>query len=147
MDTRNEWIADFIAGWVSGAASILACQPIDTVLTRFQAAAVTPTMSSTSTISIMTGHNTTTINHWRTLTMDVCRVAGPKALWRGASPVIIAAPIQNSLLMGGYGLGSRYFSGPDIEISSLSRSKQIGAIFIGGCTGGELYIPYMYVDI
>jgi hypothetical protein len=42
-------------------------------------------------------------------------------------------------LMGGYGVGSRYFSGynVDIEKESLSRSKQLGAIFVGGCTGGE----------
>jgi solute carrier family 25 (mitochondrial carnitine/acylcarnitine transporter), member 20/29 len=131
---QHEWTADFIAGWVSGAVSILACQPVDTILTRWQAA------SPIQSVLITTG--TTSVagkNNWRDITLDLYRTAGPRSLWRGASPVIVAAPIQNALLMGGYGFGSRWFSGSnvDVEKPSLSRSKQLGAIFVGGCTGGK----------
>jgi Mitochondrial carrier protein len=123
---QNEWMADFIAGWISGAVSIMACQPIDTILTRLQATPATAVLVARS--------------DWRLITMDLYRKAGPAALWRGASPVIVAAPLQNALLMGGYGFGSRCFveQNENVENASLSRAKQLSAIFVGGCTGGEL---------
>jgi hypothetical protein len=129
---QNEWMADFIAGWVSGAVSIMACQPIDTILTRLQA---TP-----ATAVLVSGTTSTTRSDWRLIAMDLYRKAGPAALWRGASPVIVATPLQNALLMGGYGFGSRFFveQNENVENASLSRSKQLSAIFVGGCTGGEL---------
>lgn len=142
--SRNEWISDFVAGWVSGAVSILACQPVDTILTRWQAVSP-PIPSVLVTATDTVGGNVKSItgshyyNNWREMTMDLYRTSGPRALWRGASPVIVAAPLQNALLMGGYGFGSRYFTGQtdlDASSSSLSRSKQIGAIFVGGFTGG-----------
>lgn len=148
----NEGMIDFVAGWISGAVSILACQPIDTILTRYQAATVamvptTPTATNAATIQLVTNGTTgtstiataaltTSTNVWRTITMDVYHTLGIRALWRGASPVIAAAPIQNALLMGGYGYGSRYYSGG--ADNDASRSKQLGAIFFGGCTGGVL---------
>ena len=142
---RNEWISDFVAGWVSGAVSIVACQPVDTILTRWQA--VRPTVPS---LILVTAADTMGVNvknsvnnsqyytNWREMTLDLYRTSGPRALWRGASPVIVAAPLQNAMLMGGYGFGSRCFTGQnDGDSSSLSRSKQLGAIFVGGCTGGK----------
>jgi solute carrier family 25 (mitochondrial carnitine/acylcarnitine transporter), member 20/29 len=119
--SSTEWMADFLAGWISGAAAIVACQPVDTILTRWQAAP-------------MTAH---TSHHWRVMTLELYRTAGPAALWRGASPVIWAAPLQNALLMGGYGVGSRWFEAKDDEKRSHHRSRQLAAIFVGGCTGGE----------
>jgi solute carrier family 25 (mitochondrial carnitine/acylcarnitine transporter), member 20/29 len=103
-----EWRADFLAGWLSGAAAILALQPVDTLLTRWQASAVPP-------------------QEWEFYRR-------PAALWRGAGPVLLAAPLQNALLMGGYGVGSRWF---DVEgAEETQRSHQRAAIFVGGCTGG-----------
>jgi solute carrier family 25 carnitine/acylcarnitine transporter 20/29 len=147
---RNEWISDFVAGWVSGAVSILACQPVDTILTRWQA--VRPTASSvlivaaTNTMGGNLKNNISSSHYytnWWEMTLDLYRTSGPRALWRGASPVIFAAPLQNALLMGGYGVGSRYCSGQSDEdlSSSLSRSKQLGAIFVGGFTGGTFVAP------
>ena len=42
-----EWTVDLVAGWSSGAAAVLVCQPVDTILTRWQAAtpAVTAAVS------------------------------------------------------------------------------------------------------
>ena len=147
---RNEWISDFVAGWVSGAVSIVACQPVDTILTRWQAIRPSsiPSVVVVTAVDTMGGNMKNNINpghyytNWREMTLDLYRTSGPRALWRGASPVIVAAPLQNALLMGGYGFGSRYYTGQnDVDSSSsssstLSRSKQLGAIFAGGFTGG-----------
>ena len=164
--TDQEWISDFVAGWVSGAVSILVCQPVDTILTKWQAvrptvaaAVVTlhtggTTTATTTTTMIPTSpqlprqqyhtNNNNDYRDWRGMTRHFLRTSGgPRALWRGASPVILATPLQNALLMGGYGWGTRYYySGGssnnhmDSSSSSLSRSKQLGAIFVGGFTGG-----------
>ena len=163
--TDQEWISDFVAGWVSGAVSILVCQPVDTILTKWQAvrptvaaAVVTlhtggTTTATTTTTMIPTSpqlprqqyHNTNNNDYrdWRGMTRHFLRTSGgPRALWRGASPVILATPLQNALLMGGYGWGTRHYysngnnNHMDSSSSSLSRSKQLGAIFVGGFTGG-----------
>jgi solute carrier family 25 (mitochondrial carnitine/acylcarnitine transporter), member 20/29 len=139
----KEWLSDFVAGWLSGAVSILACQPVDTILTRWQAASpMIPTSAiiATGAAGISISKNKR-MNNWREITIDLYRTLGPRALWRGATPVIVATPIQNALLMSGYGFGTRYYSfqidGHQNENSSqLSRRKQLGAIFVGGCTGG-----------
>lgn len=99
-----EWSVDFLAGWASGATAIVCLQPVDTVLTRWQAGL---------------GRS------WK---------GNVRSLWRGASPMITAVPLQNSLLMGGYGIGQRWFAG-DAE-SALSYRRKMLAIFVGGCTGG-----------
>lgn len=149
--TDLEWISDFVAGWVSGAVSILVCQPVDTILTKWQA--VRPVVALDMTV---VGGTTTMIppplrhtnnndyRDWRGMTRHFLRTAGgPRALWRGANVVILAAPLQNALLMGGYGWGTRYYydnssttNHDDMDSSSSSRSKQLGAIFVGGFTGG-----------
>ena len=154
--TDQEWISDFVAGWVSGAVSILVCQPVDTILTKWQAvrpAVVTLHTGGTATTTTATmippppqlprqhyHNNNNDYRDWRGMTRHFLRTSGgPRALWRGASPVILATPLQNALLMGGYGWGTRYYYGSDDDMdssSSLSRSKQLGAIFVGGFTGG-----------
>jgi solute carrier family 25 (mitochondrial carnitine/acylcarnitine transporter), member 20/29 len=112
MILSDAWI-DLLAGWCSGAASVLTCQPVDTVLTRWQAGLLV----QGSTVSSMA----------RSLT----QTAGVSALWRGSSPMITAVPMQNALLMSGYGLGMRY--------SELyAPDRRFTAIFVGGCTGGVL---------
>lgn len=102
---EDAWV-DFVAGWSSGAAAVIVCQPIDTMLTRLQAhhagAAVT------------------------TDTRGLVSQSGLKSLWRGSSCMISAVPFQNALLMSGYGLGTRL----------ASEENVLWGAFVGGCTGG-----------
>ena len=107
MPLSDAWI-DFVAGWCSGAAAVVCCQPVDTVLTRWQAG-----LGDVAAARQFTQR------------------AGIAALWRGASPMITAVPVQNALLMGGYGVGQAYSAAhaPDYRRT---------AIFMGGCTGGVL---------
>jgi solute carrier family 25 (mitochondrial carnitine/acylcarnitine transporter), member 20/29 len=101
---NKDSLIDLAAGWCSGAAAVICCQPIDTILTRNQAGArlVIGSLSP------------------RTLVAD----AGITKLWRGALPMIGAVPLQNALLMAGYGLGK--------------RSETNWGVFVGGCTGGVI---------
>ena len=110
MTISEAWI-DFIAGWASGAAAVIACQPMDTVLTRMQAGGLVVGSSSSTQI-----------------TRSLVGSAGFASLWRGSSPMISAVPVQNSLLMGGYGLGKQW-------AESSGQDKYV-PIFVGGCTGG-----------
>ncbi|GAX27380.1 hypothetical protein FisN_17Lh238 [Fistulifera solaris] len=105
---------DFIAGWASGAASVIALQPVDTVLTRWQAGLI----------------DVGRVN-WTVSARSLAQNFGVRALWRGASPMVSAVPIQNAVLMGGYGIGQKYAE------ESAAQAKLM-AIFIGGCTGGVL---------
>ncbi|CAB9503136.1 Mitochondrial aspartate-glutamate transporter AGC1 [Seminavis robusta] len=102
MALSDSWI-DFLAGWCSGGAAVMACQPVDTVLTRLQAGEK----------RLVTA---------RGLVQNV----GMSSLWRGSSAMIGAVPMQNALLMGGYGIGKRW----NKEEGALT------AIFVGGCVGG-----------
>lgn len=110
MTLSEAWV-DFIAGWASGAASVLTMQPVDTVLTRFQAA------SSTAIVQQQT--------------RGLVSSDGFQALWRGSSAMISAVPMQNAMLMGGYGVGKQWAAQNDSEDALMS-------VFIGGCTGGIL---------
>jgi solute carrier family 25 (mitochondrial carnitine/acylcarnitine transporter), member 20/29 len=56
---------------------------------------------------------------------------GVLSLWRGSSAMIGAVPLQNALLMGGYGMGKRWSSG-------MENADTLSAIFVGGCVGGVL---------
>jgi solute carrier family 25 carnitine/acylcarnitine transporter 20/29 len=114
MPLSDAWI-DFAAGWCSGGAAVLACQPFDTVLTRWQAGIVQVQAAGAL------GRDA------RALT----QTAGWTALWRGASPMIGAVPLQNALLMGGYGVGQQY-------AEHYQPDWRKTAIFVGGCTGGLL---------
>jgi solute carrier family 25 (mitochondrial carnitine/acylcarnitine transporter), member 20/29 len=67
------------------------------------------------------------------MTRSLTQNFGYTALWRGSSPMIGAVPIQNALLMGGYGLGLQYAN----KSNSNSNNKYM-AIFVGGCSGGVL---------
>jgi len=135
-DALPEWTVDLVAGWSSGAAAVLACQPVDTVLTRWQAAAP-PLTTATATTS------NSSSSMLRGMAVSFYQQAGLPALWRGASPMIVSVPVQNALLMTGYGFGQRWFGGRGGDGAvddSLSYSKRLGAIFVGGCTGGELLL-------
>jgi len=73
-----ESVDDFIAGWASGAAAVIATQPLDMVITRLQ---------STSA--------------------KVAAPASLSALWRGVTPLVLGQPINNALMFIGYGAGTR----------------------------------------
>lgn len=109
-----DWIVDLIAGWSSGAAAVVLVQPIDTILTRWQA------------VPLASGSI-------RGMALSFYQSAGFAALYRGATPMIASVPVQNALLMSGYGFGERWF-GCDKEEDS---SRRLGAIFLGGFTGGK----------
>mmetsp|Transcript_6111 Transcript_6111/g.7904 ORF Transcript_6111/g.7904 Transcript_6111/m.7904 type:complete len:284 (-) Transcript_6111:102-953(-) len=119
MTLSDAWV-DFVAGWCSGAASVLALQPLDTILTRWQAGLVVEGAGGGSSAAFV-----------RSMAGSVTESAGLVALWRGSSPMIGAVPIQNSLLMGGYGVGQKYSE-------NYAPNHRIAAVFVGGCTGGVL---------
>jgi solute carrier family 25 (mitochondrial carnitine/acylcarnitine transporter), member 20/29 len=50
--------------------------------------------------------------------------------------MIWSVPIQNALLMGGYGIGQKFYG--EVEAGTNDRNRQLLAIFVGGCTGGIL---------
>jgi solute carrier family 25 (mitochondrial carnitine/acylcarnitine transporter), member 20/29 len=171
MTLSEAWV-DFLAGWASGAVGVLALQPVDTVLTRLQAgpfltrlqqagpavaaASATATPASAASTTAATGTaaancNAAAITTYRQITAGMVRNFGVTSLWRGASPMISAVPVQNSLLMGGYGVGKQW--------AALNGSGGAGAgtpdvllpVFVGGCTGGVvqsfLMSPVEYVKV
>ena len=106
--------ADLVAGFVSGAVSTLAVHPVDTILTRFQAAAV-PHPSASAAVEAR----------------SMASALGVLSLWRGAPFLIGAAPFQNALLMAGYGAGRRWNS-----LGDPSEEERITSVFLGGVVGG-----------
>ena len=51
--------------------------------------------------------------------------AGTTSLWRGSTPMVSAVPLQNALLMSGYGWGKRLSGGVDDEEGgSHNRNEQ-----------------------
>jgi solute carrier family 25 (mitochondrial carnitine/acylcarnitine transporter), member 20/29 len=159
---NKESFIDLSAGWCSGAAAVICCQPVDTILTRRQAgskyliqAGQQLVVGNASSVAASTATAATTSTTTRALIAQV----GIAKLWRGALPMIGAVPFQNALLMAGYGLGKRY--GQEEGMSSTSSSlnqnnseimnnnnksndtsnsnnNQYWGIFVGGCTGGVL---------
>lgn len=61
---------------------------------------------------------------------------GVTSLWRGSSPMIGAVPIQNALLMSGYGAGKRWSESSSSE--SRDNNDALFGVFVGGCVGGIL---------
>lgn len=63
---------------------------------------------------------------------------GVSSLWRGSSPMIGAVPIQNALLMSGYGAGKRWSESSSNESRDSNNNDALLGVFIGGCVGGIL---------
>ncbi|GKY97169.1 hypothetical protein MPSEU_000675300 [Mayamaea pseudoterrestris] len=105
---NNYWI-DFVSGWCAGAVGVLLVQPVDTLLTRHQAGL------HTNGNGLMRAATKTT----------------PSLLYKGAWPMIWTVPLQNTLLMGGYGIGQSYYNSED-----ASRWQQYAAILVSGTLGG-----------
>lgn len=114
------WV-DFVSGWISGGVSVLACQPIDTVLTRIQAE-----MGEKST----SRPGAAPANIFRGMVSNF----GITSLWRGSSAMIGAVPVQNAFLMTGYGIGKRWSESNDLS----SSNNVLMGVFVGGCAGGVL---------
>ena len=144
MSASDVWI-DFVAGWCSGATAVIACQPIDTILTRYQAGLAAQQIGQSAYGSVasagyrrtittaLSSSTSATVGSWvvRDMAQSLAKADGWKALWRGSSPMIGSVPIQNAMLMGGYGLGRRYSE-------EYVPNYRLTAIFVGGCTGGIL---------
>jgi solute carrier family 25 carnitine/acylcarnitine transporter 20/29 len=160
MSSESSWI-DFTAGWISGGISTLAIQPVDTILTRMQANVsihqsqnIIPSSSSSATLNKVaaTQVSSATTSAATTAAMAVRPTSifrsmisnfGITSLWRGSSAMIGAVPIQNAVLMTGYGYGKRWTTGSDDDDvenndSSSSRSDVLLGVFMGGCVGGIL---------
>jgi solute carrier family 25 carnitine/acylcarnitine transporter 20/29 len=135
------WWVDFAAGWVSGAVSVVACQPLDTILTRFQAgqgigiAGTATTNAATATASGSTSGELG-LSALGSGVRGLAREFGVGSLWRGSSPMIGVVPFQNALLMGGYGFGKQYSQTEKVE--GDARSYRLLPVFVGGCAGGVL---------
>ena len=123
--SEEAWV-DFVSGWISGGVSVIACQPIDTVLTRMQANAGIQTSAGVDKMC-STRPGAVTANIFRGMVSNF----GITSLWRGSSAMIGAVPVQNALLMTGYGAGKRWSE-------SNSGSNVLLGVFVGGCTGGVL---------
>ena len=97
---------DFLAGWASGVAGLLMTQPVDYVLTRLQS----------GTVRTEAGGG----------------LRGLVGMWRGVMPLVATVPLNNAMLMYGYGVGKTFTErdgGPKNETS-------LWPIFFGGCAGG-----------
>jgi solute carrier family 25 (mitochondrial carnitine/acylcarnitine transporter), member 20/29 len=131
-DFSEAWV-DFIAGCASGAAATLLCQPVDTVLTRLQAGKV-KTSATAATVA-----TTPAAANAQTITRSMISSLGVTSLWRGASPMISAVPFQNSLLMGGYGIGKQWAEANEASKDNNNKSNsndRLLPVFVGGCAGG-----------
>lgn len=126
------WI-DFSAGWCSGGAAIVVCQPVDTILTRYQAGNIKASNASLIRNNIYQKSNGPFLKQSPTISrvfFSQLSLHSMTSLWRGSSAMISAIPLQNALLMSGYGLGKRWSSEGGPYLGELT------SIFIGGCTGG-----------
>jgi len=116
------------AGWASGAASVLLCQPADTVLTRLQVAKAVPSA----------GASTLMRNPALTHVTRVLSEGGAKALWRGSVPMVGVVPFQNALLFVGYGFGERWGKRLAAESDGPNATASLLPVMAGGVAGGVL---------
>lgn len=138
--SSEAWI-DFAAGWISGGVSVLACQPVDTILTRMQAnASVAINRSPDLTNAVpkvpkisAPGAATVILRPW-SMIEEMVSDFGVKSLWRGSTAMIGAVPVQNALLMTGYGAGKRWSESSDSSDNNNNNGVLLG-VFFGGCTG------------
>lgn len=141
MTISEAWV-DFLAGWASGAVAVAVVQPVDTVLTRSQAAVSstsTCTGTGTAATTLLLHPKASTMTPWQQLTY-LSRTFGVTSLWRGSSAMISAVPLQNALLMGGYGVGKQWSSTSSSDKSTsgsdTDNNHNLASVFVGGCVGG-----------
>ncbi|KAG7336588.1 mitochondrial carrier protein [Nitzschia inconspicua] len=143
MTSFSEAWVDFIAGWAGGAAAVILCQPMDTVLTRLQAGTSAAAKLATSSAPRSSITSSSSALAAQSITRNMISSSGVTSLWRGASPMISAVPFQNSLLMGGYGIGKQWAeaneevtSATSHDGTSTNNNNRLLPVFVGGCTGG-----------
>ena len=90
---------DFFAGWVSGVAGLALTQPIDFVLTRLQSGA-----------------------------QHRPDPRGLLGMWRGSMPHFATVPLNNAMLMYGYGVGKSF--------GDSRGGETLLPVFVGGCAAG-----------
>jgi solute carrier family 25 carnitine/acylcarnitine transporter 20/29 len=95
---------DFVAGWVSGVAGLVITQPVDYVLTRLQS------------------------GNASRLHADPRSLQGMLGMWRGMGPLVATVPLNNAMLMYGYGVGK--------SVAESNHENSLMPIFLGGCAGG-----------
>lgn len=131
----DAWV-DFVSGWISGGISLLVCQPIDTVLTRMQANVMQANVGNQTANhadKLATRPGTVSFHIFRGMVSNF----GVTSLWRGSSAMFWAVPVQNALLMTGYGVGKRWSSGGKwTESNDSNKSTVLLGVFVGGCVGG-----------
>jgi solute carrier family 25 (mitochondrial carnitine/acylcarnitine transporter), member 20/29 len=107
-------------------------------LTRMQANAAIQTTVGSGKLITTTPTNTYTgavsVNIFRGMISNF----GVTSLWRGSSPMIGAVPIQNALLMSGYGAGKRWSESDSSESRDSNDNDALVGVFVGGCVGGIL---------
>eukprot|EP00573_Skeletonema_grethae_P002364 CAMPEP_0201689806 /NCGR_PEP_ID=MMETSP0578-20130828/3341_1 /ASSEMBLY_ACC=CAM_ASM_000663 /TAXON_ID=267565 /ORGANISM="Skeletonema grethea, Strain CCMP 1804" /LENGTH=340 /DNA_ID=CAMNT_0048174575 /DNA_START=68 /DNA_END=1090 /DNA_ORIENTATION=- len=142
MSSDASWI-DFTAGWISGGISTLAIQPVDTILTRMQANAsittvVQPSTTATTVTTTSTANNVAALRPTHIFRGMISNF-GIRSLWRGSSAMIGAVPVQNAVLMTGYGYGKRWTETNNNDSGdSNSNNNVLLGVFIGGTIGGIL---------
>lgn len=102
---------DFVAGWVSGVAGLALTQPVDYVLTRMQSGGAHAADSATG-------------------------FRGVLAMWRGFMPLAATVPVNNAMLMYGYGVGKSYAERDHANRGGTPGESSLAPIFLGGCVGG-----------
>ena len=101
-----ENVADFVAGWASGAMATVATQPVDLLITRLQS----------GTARSFSG------------AVAVEQAWGASTWWRGVVPLLVVQPISNGLMFVGYGAGKHY--------AERNSRDALLPVFVGGCVGG-----------
>ena len=99
---RSQNLDDFLAGWLSGVAGLALTQPVDFILTRLQ---------SSGCAKSAAGAN-----------------EGLISMFRGAMPLFATVPLNNAMLMYGYGVGKSF--------GEAKGGSTLLPVFIGGCAGG-----------
>lgn len=137
MTLSEAWV-DGLAGWASGAMVVAVVQPIDTILTRAQASISLPTSIHDHPVrapTAATATTTATTLSYYQLLRQLTHSFGVSSLWRGSAPMIYAVPLQNALLMGGYGMGKQWSSSHDRN-DATNTNNHLLSVFIGGSVGG-----------
>ena len=108
-------LIDSAAGFIAGAVVTIVFQPFDSILTQNQY----HRRSAGAAVNAL-----------------LAKGGGP-ALWRGTLPALALVPLQNALLMTGYGFGARFGgSRADDEPERAAPRKALAPVFFGGCAGG-----------
>ena len=104
-----ENLDDFVAGWVSGVAGLMLTQPIDYVLVRLQSGRASAPLAQAAPAEAAGG------------------LRGLIGMWRGIGPLVATLPVNNAMLMYGYGVGKSF---------SKEEGSSLMPVFLGGCVGG-----------